>query len=1142
MTKEFNQFTEDLGDNGAPDGSSISSELLGDLLEEWDDTLLPSAPKMTIGERECAAMGRLLLRAPREAETVKKIEEDFGFHKDVNFIPPGLPIFMYTRLAKLPQRNSMEKQLKEIQTNLLQGLALVSKDLSQIKDIKQFFAGIYRLCNANALINGARRENTLEAMNVACGVKLHAPKHPLVEEEKLILGEHSYINLFPSSLKTLLKDKYNPQMESLEVLLTKSRKRPVYTPQREEEKGYVFRIQNYYNKWSDITSDPYILKIIKEGVQLGFLSTPSTQTSPLTYDLKVEDRLALDELVLSLNERKIIQEVGKSSLKWCNPIFNVPRKNGSPRLIVDLSPLNTNLNVEHLKLKDITSAIDLAFDGCFFLSIDLSDAYYSIGVKEEETYFLGIKSRERFFKFNSLPFGVATAPKFFTRITHDFLIVAVDYTDGCNKAAYITELLTGLGFLINKEKSQLVPKSKILYLGFVISNRGILYVPEEKIGKILSFTDDLIILKRVKCRTVAKYLGICTTCCRGIRNLAVYLRNLQQQLFLALNGTTNYERFLSLSVETKEDLVYIKNNIRRYNEVNFLKTSAYVNTIYSDASLEGWGAACNGEFIKGTFPEKFKDEIIAIKEMLAIEYSTAYFIKDRTEPRRDLDSHFTIKSDSLVCIYLLQRGGTTRGPRAPILNEIIKDILHNIENHKVFYKHISDILNTKADQLSREELTKEEISVGMGKRTSLKSLILKRLSLIDMHIKNDKEIDTLFNLYFIDIFASNANKMCSDFYSLYPQPNMLGMNAFLLPWHERDKFYYIFPPTNMILKTLNKLLLDQRYFGGFKFVILLPLWEGCIWHPLWNEQFKPHKSFVQTWSLHSLREELERELSLDVAETILASWSDNTKKVYTSACTIWLNFCKAQHREISNTSISQLTDFIVYLKRQYSVNSVQTISAGITSLLHLSGRSLSEREKELLQRTLKGSTRLSLLTTPKVIDNHIWNLGEFLSVVKRLPVSEDVMFYAQKAATLLMIVSPQRVSEIATIKTTNIQFFETHAIFHVTVPTKTKPFGFHFRIESFQKILPFRRTDDDLFVTVKGSKKKATTSTIQRWIKLFLLKGNVDPRAHSIRKSSSSWLFKKVSQPKRLRNCAIDPKMDLHGSASITRISQKLTC
>uniref|UniRef100_A0A0K0EUR9 Uncharacterized protein n=1 Tax=Strongyloides venezuelensis TaxID=75913 RepID=A0A0K0EUR9_STRVS len=132
---------------------------------------------------------------------------------------------MYSRLSKLPQRKNMEKQLKKIQTNLLQGLVLMPKDLSQIRNSKQFLAGIYWLCNANSFINGDRRKNTMEAMNLACGVKLYSSKYPLMEEKKVILGEQSCFSLFPSSLNTMLKNKYDSQMKSLETLLSKSKKK-----------------------------------------------------------------------------------------------------------------------------------------------------------------------------------------------------------------------------------------------------------------------------------------------------------------------------------------------------------------------------------------------------------------------------------------------------------------------------------------------------------------------------------------------------------------------------------------------------------------------------------------------------------------------------------------------------------------------------------------------------------------------------------------------------------------------------------------------------------------------------------------------------------------------------------------------------
>uniref|UniRef100_A0A0K0FUN0 Tyr recombinase domain-containing protein n=1 Tax=Strongyloides venezuelensis TaxID=75913 RepID=A0A0K0FUN0_STRVS len=444
--------------------------------------------------------------------------------------------------------------------------------------------------------------------------------------------------------------------------------------------------------------------------------------------------------------------------------------------------------------------------------------------------------------------------------------------------------------------------------------------------------------------------------------------------------------------------------------------------IFTDAFLEGWRAVSNDICIKGTSSESYIDEIIAIKEMLAIEYATAFFINEKDNLISTENKYFTIKSDSLVCVYLLQRGGTPKGPRSVLFNKILKYIPHNIGEHRVSFENTLGTLNTKADHLSRKMIKKEVVFVGKEKRTFLKTLFLQKFVILKTHY---------------DLFASNANKMFSNFFSLYSQPHIMGMNSFLFHWQGREKFYYIFSPLNMILKTLNKL------------------------------------------SLHSLREKLERDLSVKAATTILSRWSDNTKKVYSSTCFFWLIFCKSQQREVC-----------------------------ITFLLQLSGRLLSEREKELVQRTLKGSTELSLLSELKKIDNTIWNFGEFLETIQNLPDTDDP------------IVS-------------NIQFFDSHTIFHITVSTKTKPREFNLRInniseeEVFCAIATFRRymtitnnrrIDDNLFVTLMVTKKRVTTSTIQRQIKHFLLKGNVDACTHSISKSSSSWLFQKGITAEKIKS------------------------
>ena len=97
-------------------------------------------------------------------------------------------------------------------------------------------------------------------------------------------------------------------------------------------------------------------------------------------------------------------------------MFTVPQKDGGWRPTINLKCLNAYLAVSHFKMEGIGSLKDVLQEGDFMGKIDLEDAYLSVPVHLEHRDFLKFSWRRKIYQFRPLPFGLATAPRVFTKI------------------------------------------------------------------------------------------------------------------------------------------------------------------------------------------------------------------------------------------------------------------------------------------------------------------------------------------------------------------------------------------------------------------------------------------------------------------------------------------------------------------------------------------------------------------------------------------------------------------------------------------------------------------------------------------------------------------------------------------------------
>ena len=86
------------------------------------------------------------------------------------------------------------------------------------------------------------------------------------------------------------------------------------------------------------------------------------------------------------------------------------------RVIFNLKYLNEAVTYRKFKMDTLKSAIKLMRPDCFMMSIDLRDAYYSIPITPEHRKYLKFMWRRVLYHFTSLPMGLTSSLRIFTKI------------------------------------------------------------------------------------------------------------------------------------------------------------------------------------------------------------------------------------------------------------------------------------------------------------------------------------------------------------------------------------------------------------------------------------------------------------------------------------------------------------------------------------------------------------------------------------------------------------------------------------------------------------------------------------------------------------------------------------------------------
>ena len=210
------------------------------------------------------------------------------------------------------------------------------------------------------------------------------------------------------------------------------------------------KLNQCWEKWETLGSSPKVVNILREGYTLPFRFRPHLTRSPTVisnYHNPTKQSFLLEALYQLINKNAVEPVENPNSLGFYNRLFLVPKPNNRWRPILDLSTLNTFLNTGSFKMETPETIRTFLQAGEWVTSIDFKDAYFHIPIHSQSRKYMRFHLQGRSYQFKALPFGLSTAPMVFTRRT-------------------LVTLCQELGWLVNREKSDLVPQQVFNFVGY----------------------------------------------------------------------------------------------------------------------------------------------------------------------------------------------------------------------------------------------------------------------------------------------------------------------------------------------------------------------------------------------------------------------------------------------------------------------------------------------------------------------------------------------------------------------------------------------------------------------------------------------------------------------------------------------------
>lgn len=567
------------------------------------------------------------------------------------------------------------------------------------------------------------------------------------------------------------------------------------------------QLSNFVDHWREMQAPEFLIRII-QGYRIPFQQKPPLVMPRLSNKaFHTPVSLEMTSIVIKMLNQGIL-EIADQTPSFVSTLFLVAKSDGSARPIFNLKALNKFVLTEPFRLINVFRVPDFIQPLDWMCKLDISQAYFHLKVAESHRRFLRLIYKEQLLQMTCLPFGLNTSPKTFASLTNwiaqvmrgkgvrilvfldDFLIAHQDPDILSSHVSLLVKTLQYLGWQINFQKSVLIPKKSLVYLGIHWNPwLNLKSLPMEKIPSMLGKIFEILNSGKVDVKKLQSIIGALNFASFVVQRGRLHYRTLLRFLnSLDLDNTVGVH---IVPVDAKNDLRWWAQNLQHPSILHHPPASHFVTT---DASDLGWGAQLDNQSLWGPWSEIEKNFHCNVKEMLAILkvlQSHAQYLRQST---------VTIQCDNRTVVAYLRHEGGTKSSR---LMDITYDIFCLVDQYHIHVNvyYIPGRYNSHADHLSRFRQAPE------------------------WHLLPEctKIIFVKWGIPQVDLFASSNAHVVPHYVSKDQNDRQaIAHDAFSIAWN--FNLAWVFPPPFLIPRVLS--YLNQ---ASGMYLVIAPRWEKVFW-------------------------------------------------------------------------------------------------------------------------------------------------------------------------------------------------------------------------------------------------------------------------------------------------------------------------